>query len=116
MVRDRLGVKPLYYHFAGKTLRFASSMKALFAFKAVARVLDHSAAAHYLRTIRTTLGRQTLIKGIYALGPGESLLWRPGSTNYVEPSVYWNLLTLSRADGQRGLSFSDACEETKERF
>ena len=37
LVRDYFGVKPLYYHFDGQTLRFASEMKAILMDPAVQR-------------------------------------------------------------------------------
>lgn len=115
LVRDRLGVKPLYYHLDGKGLRFASSMKALLAFPAVDRRLDMAVMAHYLRTVRTSLGRRTLVKEVFSLGPGESLLWRPQSGSAVEPLAYWNLFALPPNADAQALSFEEASVETRER-
>lgn len=114
LVRDRLGVKPLYYHVEGSCLRFASSIKGLCAFEAVGRRLDRAAMAHYLRTIRTSLGRRTLIDGVSSLGAGEMLLWRKGQTA-AEPSAYWSIFDLPILGKEFIPSFDAACEETRAR-
>lgn len=115
LVRDRMGVKPLYYQDDGASLRFASSMKGLFAFTAIDRRLDMAAAAHYLRTIRTTLGRRTLIDGVCSLEPGESLLWHPQRAGATEPVRYWDLFCCSNAAAAGVPSFEEAVNETRQR-
>jgi asparagine synthase (glutamine-hydrolysing) len=115
LVRDRLGVKPLYYHFDKKSLRFASSMKGIFAFSGIERRIDIAAAAHYFRTIRTTLGRRTLVDGVYSLGAGETLLWRADDMFEPKPLSYWNLFELSLSEKVRQPTFAEACAETRER-
>jgi asparagine synthase (glutamine-hydrolysing) len=49
LLRDRLGVKPLYYFWDGKTLLFGSELKALQAFRDWPREIDRNALADYLR-------------------------------------------------------------------
>lgn len=47
--RDRMGIKPLYYHWDGKDLLFASELKALLAEQpSIAGTYDRQALAHYL--------------------------------------------------------------------
>ncbi len=101
LVRDRIGVKPLFYAQRGSCLYFASSMKALLAFPGIEPVLDGSAASHYLTTIRTTLGARTLIRGVSALLPGESLRARRGS---AAPEIrrYWDFPVVPAADKDTG--------------
>lgn len=48
LARDHIGVKPLYYHWDGRTLVFGSELKALLQHPAVARDLDPRAIALYL--------------------------------------------------------------------
>jgi asparagine synthase (glutamine-hydrolysing) len=49
LVRDRMGEKPLYYGWAGRTLVFGSELKALCAFPGFHREVDRDALALYLR-------------------------------------------------------------------
>jgi asparagine synthase (glutamine-hydrolysing) len=78
LARDRVGVKPLFYAQRGDHFFFASSMKALLAFSAIEPVMDLPAVSHYLTTIRTSLGRRSMIRDVSVLLPGESLRLRRG--------------------------------------
>jgi asparagine synthase (glutamine-hydrolysing) len=49
LVRDRLGVKPLYYHWDGRRLMFGSELKALRAFSGWQPRIDDEALNDYLR-------------------------------------------------------------------
>ncbi|MCB1121049.1 MAG: asparagine synthase (glutamine-hydrolyzing) [Verrucomicrobiae bacterium] len=110
LVRDRLGVKPLYYHCSSGRLRFGSTLKALFAFPEVDRVLDPAAVWHYLRTIRTSFGKRTLLRNIYSLRPGEELWWKRSSAPATR--TYWQLPAIAETD-KSAISFEAAVEETR---
>ncbi len=49
VARDRLGIKPVYYHLNDNTLLFATEAKALFQFQGLAPTLNKTAAALYLQ-------------------------------------------------------------------
>jgi asparagine synthase (glutamine-hydrolysing) len=69
MARDRLGVKPLYYHEAGDgRLLFASEIKALVLVPGVPRALDRDALPEYV-AFRGLCGGGTLFRGIRELPP-----------------------------------------------
>lgn len=74
LARDRAGAKPLYYSRTPQGLVFASTVAALQAFDGVGTQPDPEALLHYLTTIRTTLGRQTLLKDVQILEPGSCLV------------------------------------------
>ena len=97
LARDRLGVKPLFYAVRNRRVMFASSMAALRCLPFVGGTLDLPAASHYLATLRTTLGRRTLVKDVYALLPGEYLLAEHGRD---EPEIrrYWDFPVLAPGD------------------
>lgn len=99
LVRDQLGVKPLYYAVIEGTLLFASSMAGLLTFAEIPRRLDRVAAAHYLATARTNLDDRTLVEGVRLLPPGHVLAVERGQDPAAIRSVpYWRLPALSAAD------------------
>jgi asparagine synthase (glutamine-hydrolysing) len=72
LVRDRLGIKPLYYLINEQGLAFASEMKALLAIQGGAPRCE-TASLHEWNYYGTTLGERTLYRGIYKLLPGHYL-------------------------------------------
>jgi asparagine synthase (glutamine-hydrolysing) len=71
LVRDRIGIKPLYYHLAPSSILFASEIKALFANPRVPRKLDNSSIATKLFGI--TLPGSTSFSAIREVKPGAYL-------------------------------------------
>ena len=69
LVRDRLGVKPLYYAYDENGIVFASEIKALLTDPHRARAVDEQALFHYLSFL-TTPAPQTLFAGIRKLRAG----------------------------------------------
>ena len=66
LVRDRTGIKPLYYAKIGEKFVFASEIKAILASKLVRAELDHE-GLHQFLTFLWTVHEKTLFKGIYQL-------------------------------------------------
>jgi asparagine synthase (glutamine-hydrolysing) len=87
LVRDRMGIKPLYYSIRGTDLRFGSEIRAITADLNWPHRLDLSAVDDLLR-FRYVRQPRTLIEGIQALMPGEALLWQSGR---VRTDRYWQL-------------------------
>ena len=71
--RDRLGIKPLYYFWDGRTFAFASEIKALLEHPAVSASFDEALLPEYL-AFGYTSGEDTLFTGIKKLMPGHVLL------------------------------------------
>jgi asparagine synthase (glutamine-hydrolysing) len=69
LIRDRVGVKPLYFSIQHGILLFASEIKAILAHRAVARDVDPNAMYHYLSFLATP-APMTMFKGIYKLPAG----------------------------------------------
>jgi asparagine synthase (glutamine-hydrolysing) len=102
LVRDRLGIKPLYYYRTGRDLYFGSELKTLFVHPDIDRRLDLTGLNRYL-SLNYIPGPHTLIDGIRKLMPGEWLEWEDGS---VRTERYWDL----RFDPQP-VTLGDAKEE-----
>lgn len=88
LVRDRLGIKPLYYTEAGGRLLFGSEIKALLEDPAVACRLDEESLFHYLSFL-TAPAPRTLFAGISKLPAGCSLLV-PLDGPVPEPERWWD--------------------------
>src|SRR3954451_14738257 len=69
LVRDRMGIKPLYYYKSGEDIRFGSELKAILEHKDVPRHLDLQALDAYL-SVNYAPGEQTLIEGVRKVPPG----------------------------------------------
>jgi asparagine synthase (glutamine-hydrolysing) len=87
LVRDRLGIKPLYWCRAGQTLVFASEIKAILASGLVEPRPNYAVLPEVLST-RYTSGEATLFKGIYKLLPGHLLVFERGE---VATRQYWDV-------------------------
>ena len=72
LVRDRFGIKPLYYHADAESLVFGSEIKALLASGEVGRDIDWRGLHEYLY-YNTALGERTMFAGVRKLLPGHVL-------------------------------------------
>lgn len=83
LVRDRIGIKPLYYTFANGAFIFASEIKAILDHPDVPRELNEQAFYHYLSFL-TTPAPETLFKGIKKLPAGFHLTVRADGETRLE--------------------------------
>ena len=90
LVRDRVGVKPLYVSEIGSNVVFASEIKALLKHPLVEAKLDSQSFVHYL-TFRSTLAPNTLLENVRSLKPGE-LYEIDYLSNRVASKEWWNPL------------------------
>lgn len=72
LARDRAGEKPLFYHFANGTLRFASELKALLVDKSLSRQIDFEGFDYFLR-MGFVPGARCILKGFNKLPPAHAL-------------------------------------------
>ena len=70
--RDRLGIKPFYYYWDGRTFAFASEIKALLEHPSIRPALRESALPEYL-TFGFGSSEETMFQGIRKLMPGHTL-------------------------------------------
>jgi asparagine synthase (glutamine-hydrolysing) len=93
--RDRLGVKPLYFHRGPRHFVFASEIRALLASGLVPRRLDRASLWHYLG-YQSAPTPATLVEGVRLLGPGHVM--DVDATGDVRTRRYWTLLGSAPAD------------------
>jgi len=87
LVRDRIGIKPLYWSLHHGRLSFASEIKALLQDPQQERAVDEEALYHYLSFL-TTPAPQTLFRGIRKLAGGTWL--RVSENGDVREERYWD--------------------------
>jgi asparagine synthase (glutamine-hydrolysing) len=101
LVRDRLGLKPLYYAETPAGLVFASEIKAILASGLVLPALDETRLPEYLNYGRV-LPPNTLFRGITKLAPGHLLEYGPDRSARV--SRYWDIFDGVDRSATEGLS------------
>lgn len=109
--RDRFGVKPMYYWFNGKTLVFASEIKAILKHPDYSVRLNYSALNEYF-TFQNMFSFQTLFDGVWMLPPANTVKIDSSST-YVKHQSWWDY-DFSTSDNN--ISFEDARIETERLF
>lgn len=89
LIRDRVGVKPLYYSLHHGRITFASEIKALLQDQDQARAVDEEAFFHYLSFL-TTPAPNTLFAGIRKLPAGS--LVTVDAHGHCSEERYWDVL------------------------
>ena len=89
LVRDRLGIKPLYYGWSGKAFLFASELRAIERFPRFDGEVDRDALALYLR-FNNVPAPWSMLKGIRKLMPG-TILTTDGTKGDERTKTYWTL-------------------------
>jgi asparagine synthase (glutamine-hydrolysing) len=107
LARDRIGIKPLYYHHAGGKFVFASEIKALLKDTSIPRRLNPQALYDYLG-FEFVPAPETMFEGIAKLPAGHCLRLQGGQ---VEVKPYWDLRF--RTAPWRG-SYEEAVERLRE--
>jgi asparagine synthase (glutamine-hydrolysing) len=87
LVRDRLGVKPLYYTFYGGKFRFASEIKALLTDPGLPRHVNETGLFHYLSFL-TVPAPDTLFEGINKLECASWII--AGQDGRIRHHRYWH--------------------------
>lgn len=86
IVRDRLGIKPVWFQKDGNSLQFASEIKSILALSNRPRTLNPVAVSSYL-SFRYPILDDAFIEGIESLPPGHYLHVHQGA---VSISEYWD--------------------------
>ena len=88
IARDRLGIKPLYYHYDGNRLLFGSEIKTILAYPGIKPEFNQSTLAEYL-AFGYIPEAETMYAGIRKLLPGHTL--EIGEDGDPQISQYWDL-------------------------
>jgi asparagine synthase (glutamine-hydrolysing) len=88
--RDRLGEKPVYYGWTGKTFLFGSELKALRCYPAFPAGINRHALAIYLRH-NCIPAPHTIYEGVYKLPPATILAVSGDAAATAAPAPYWSL-------------------------
>ncbi len=106
LVRDRLGVKPLYYSLLPSGLVFGSEIKALLQDPDVPRDFSAEALDAYL-ALQYVPCPQTIYEAVFKLPPGHYLIAEPGR---VSIRRYWDLPFTGTGDASREDEYLDRLE------
>jgi asparagine synthase (glutamine-hydrolysing) len=89
LVRDRYGIKPLYYACWGETFLFGSEQKAILSHPLAQRDLDRSALLEYF-TFQNIFTNKTLMQGIKLLPPASVARITQGNKDNPRINRYWD--------------------------
>jgi asparagine synthase (glutamine-hydrolysing) len=87
IVRDRLGIKPLYYRLTDHGMVFGSEIKAMLEADPARPSLDPEAVEEFL-LFRFVAGERTLFRDIRSVAPGEVLIYEQGD---LKRRYFWKL-------------------------
>jgi asparagine synthase (glutamine-hydrolysing) len=104
LVRDRMGIKPLYWGQLGGLFLFGSELKALRAHPGWSPNLDRNALAAYLRFAYVP-SPHCIYQGIQKLMPGHILTLMPDGR--VDMKCFWELRAVAREGTGNPLHLSD---------
>ena len=112
LVRDRVGIKPLYYKIDGKEIVFASEIKSILLDKKYKREIDDESLFHYL-TFCCSPAPKTMFKNIFKLEAGHymiiDLFGKYKKVKYWDPIQNKN----KKFSFSKNISFKDIFSEIK---
>lgn len=108
MARDRIGVKPFYYHYSDRLFIFSSEIRAILNSGVKEFNLNKACIAEYVQ-YQTVHAPNTIIKGIKQLMPGNFLELKNGKLIGAE---YWNCNSFINKNNQ--LSYQETCNKVND--
>lgn len=89
LIRDRIGVKPLYYYWKDRNFLFSSEIKSFSSFPNFEKKISAKALHSYFK-YGFVRGEQSIFENCYRLNPGEILTYDIES-NLISKKKYWSL-------------------------
>ena len=112
LVRDRFGIKPLYWTRCGDDVVFGSELKVLFAHPGVKREFAPEGLYHQL--MQTMVPGTTAFADVHQVQPGNVVtIKRRGGGLEISEHKYWDL-DFPRENEREEISEQDAIEQTRE--
>lgn len=109
VVRDRLGIKPVYYSINAERVVFSSEVRGLLGSGMVERKIDHDALDDYIR-YQTVHAPQTILSGVAMLLPGHYMRISNAGTDIVR---WWKPRTDMKAAAG---NYDEVCKTTRTLF
>lgn len=106
LARDRMGIKPLYYHVGSDGVLFGSELKALRACPGFDEELDLQALTSYLRYLHIPAPR-TIFRRTFKLPPGHILRLGGPSGGPPSPEPYWSVGDVATGRDRNGGSVDE---------
>jgi asparagine synthase (glutamine-hydrolysing) len=95
LIRDRLGIRPLFVCARGGVVAFGSELRAVVAGSGFDKSIDTQALSHYLRYLYISAPR-SIFRGVSKLGPGQILTITDPTAPLPAPRSYWSLRDVAR--------------------
>ena len=116
LIRDRLGIKPLFIYSQGGLISFGSELKALQAGPAFDRALDRQSLTQYLRYLYVEAPR-SIFRHVSKLRPGHMLTVTDPTAPLPESRPYWTLEeTWRRGETERFVGSEDEALDELDRL
>jgi asparagine synthase (glutamine-hydrolysing) len=107
LVRDRVGVKPLYYFHSGSTFLFASELKPFYRYKSFSKNISAIGLSHYFN-VGYIEAPYTIFENTFKVRPAHFVVYNLKDKT-VNETEYWNLRTFYEKPVFSG-SFDEAQE------
>ncbi len=112
LVRDRFGIKPLYYHLSDDAVTFGSEVKVIMANPNVKRQIDDEGLLHQL--MQLTVPGTTAFRGIQQIKPGHVVSFKRHKVGYqVVEQKYWDFEFPEAEYHQRPVQEETSIEEVR---
>jgi asparagine synthase (glutamine-hydrolysing) len=111
LVRDRMGVKPLYYMYTPQTLAFASEIRAITDVPGFPTTIDEKALAIYFK-MGMVPHWSSIYPGVLKVPPGTWIRFNLDDFDPVEPTRYWDLPDVAEDDSKSEDEWLDEIDST----